>query len=299
MTIETNVFKTSTSGASYVAPDKWSKKLQESLRDASVFERLGRQDFRGMGMNTKAIYIPKNAWETASEVTEGSGITVSALSYSQISITFKTYGQAFQVTMEQEAQGYTWLMNDVIARARYALVDKKDQVIRDALYGGSGILTYSANGDTGASFTSADVIDVDDVIMAQAIMKANKSAPRYFIIHPYQEAAVKKIMASSNYQFNQEKIIGLNGDRSIGNLFGSEVIVTNYISTAAYGSGTAYKSLFLDQGAFAVAYNKLATLRIGEDSVTDLAKKVAAYERYGVGILEPKKILVLYTAVAE
>ena len=295
MAIETNIFKTSSATADYVNPDYWSKKLQKELKESVLFEQFARKDYRGLGKNVKKIFIPKNSYDVASQVTDGTAIPVSSLSYSQIEVTFNIYGHAYQVSTQELLSSYDFLMSDAVERIKRALVVKKENVIIDALLNASGAESYYANGTDSGSITANDTLDLDDIIEAMAKLRVNSVVPVNLVIHPNQEKAIKKIMAQVGGSFVREGFTGLAGS-FIGTIFNMNVYVSNFIPEASENGVTVYKALMLGNEPFAIAYQSEAVVKVGEDSVTDLATKIAGYEIYGIGVLEPKAILVLTSA---
>ena len=294
MAIDANIFKTDDSSAAYVNPEYWSEKLVKALREKVILERFGRTDYRGLGKNVKKILIPKNAYETASELTEGVQTPVSSLSYGQIEITFTEYGIAYQVSEKELNSGFKFMMNDILERASWALKDKKETVIRDALVSGAGLSYYAGDTDSG-TITSDNTLSFDDIIEAQALMKSNKVIPQVLIIHPNQEKEIKKLLVDSGSMIIQDKIVALQSG-FIGRILGMDVFVNNYVSSATENSTTVYKALMLGRDAFAVAYQQEAKVRFAEDSILDRAITFEAHECYGVGILEPNAVLVLTSA---
>ncbi|RLF46444.1 MAG: phage major capsid protein [Thermoplasmata archaeon] len=294
MAIDSNIYKTDDATAQYVNPEYWSQKLVKALREKVVLEKFGRQDFRGLGKNVRKINIPKNAYETAGELTEGVATPVSALSYSEVEITFTEYGIAYQVSEKELNSGLKFIFPDIVERATYALAAKKEQVIRDALLNGAGLSKY-VNDKDNTTITSDDTLDLDTIIDAMALMKAQNAMPRVLVIHPNQEKSIKKLLVDGGSNVIRDKLVAVENG-FIGLIAGADVYVNNFIKSDTENSITVYKAIMLGPNAFAVAYQQEAKIRWKEDSILDRAVTFEAHECYGVGVLEPNAICVITSA---
>ena len=294
MAIDSNIYKTDDATAQYVNPEYWSQKLVKALREKVVLEKFGRQDFRGLGKNVRKINIPKNAYETAGELTEGVATPVSALSYSEVEITFTEYGIAYQVSEKELNSGLKFIFQDIVERATYALAAKKEQVIRDALLDGAGLSKY-VNDKDNTTITSDDTLDLDTIIDAMALMKAQNAMPKVLVIHPNQEKSIKKLLVDAGSNVIRDKLVAVENG-FIGQIAGVDVYVNNFVKSDTENSVTVYKALMLGPNAFAVAYQQEAKIRWNEDSIRDRAVTFEAHECYGVGVLEPNAVCVITSA---
>ena len=294
MAIDSNIYKTDDATAQYVNPEYWSQKLVKALREKVVLEKFGRQDFRGLGKNVRKINIPKNAYETAGELTEGVATPVSALSYSEVEITFKEYGISYQVSEKELNSGLKFIFQDIVERATYALAAKKEQVIRDALLDGAGLSKY-VNDKDDTTITSDDTLDLDTIIDAMALMKAQNAMPKVLVIHPNQEKSIKKLLVDAGSNVIRDKLVAVENG-FIGQIAGVDVYVNNFVKSDTENSVTVYKALMLGPNAFAVAYQQEAKIRWKEDSILDRAVTFEAHECYGVGVLEPNAVCVITSA---
>ena len=294
MAIDSNIYKTDDATAQYVNPEYWSQKLVKALREKVVLEKFGRQDFRGLGKNVRKINIPKNAYETAGELTEGVATPVSALSYSEVEITFTEYGIAYQVSEKELNSGLKFIFSDIVERATYALAAKKEQVIRDALLDGAGLSKY-VNDKDDTTITSDDTLDLDTIIDAMALMKAQNAMPKVLVIHPNQEKSIKKLLVDAGSNVIRDKLVAVENG-FIGRIAGVDVYVNNFVKSDTENSITVYKAVMLGPNAFAVAYQQEAKIRWKEDSILDRAVTFEAHECYGVGVLEPNAVCVITSA---
>ena len=294
MAIDSNIYKTDDATAQYVNPEYWSQKLVKALREKVVLEKFGRQDFRGLGKNVRKINIPKNAYEVAGELTEGVQTPVSALSYSEVEITFTEYGIAYQVSEKELNSGLKFIFQDIVERATYALAAKKEQVIRDALLDGAGLSKY-VNDKDNTTITSDDTLDLDTIIDAMALMKAQNAMPKVLVIHPNQEKSIKKLLVDAGSNVIRDKLVAVENG-FIGQIAGVDVYVNNFVKSDTENSVTVYKALMLGPNAFAVAYQQEAKIRWKEDSILDRAVTFEAHECYGVGVLEPNAVCVITSA---
>lgn len=294
MAIDANIYKTDDATAQYVNPEYWSEKLVKALREKVVLEKFGRQDFRGLGKNVRKINIPKNAYETASALTEGVATPVSALSYSEVEITFQEYGIAYQVSEKEINSGLKFIMNDIVERATYALAAKKEEVIRDALLAGAGLSKYVNDKDS-STITASDTLNLDTIIDAMALLKANKAMPKVLVIHPNQEKAIKKLLVDAGSNVIRDKMVAVENG-FIGQIAGVDVYVSTFVKEEIEYGVSVYKALLLGPDAFAVAYQQTAKIRWREDSILDRAVTFEAHECYGVGVLEPNAVCVIASA---
>lgn len=294
MPIDANIYKTDDATAQYVNPEYWSKKLVKALREKVILENFGRQDFRALGKNVRKINIPKNAYEVASELTEGVQTPVSSLTYSEVEITFNEYGIAYQVSEKELNSSLKFVFQDIIERASYALAAKKEQVIRDALLSGAGLSKYVNDKDS-STITASDTLDLDTIVDAMALLKANNATPKVLIIHPNQEKAIKKLLTDAGSNLIRDKLVAIKKG-FIGQIAGVDVYVSTFVKTETENGITVYKAMLLGEDAFAVAYQQEAKIRWKEDSILDRAVTFEAHECYGVGVLEPNAICVITSA---
>ena len=300
MPADANVFKTTSTDAQYVNPDFWSQKLQKALRERVFMEQFARKDFRGVGKHNKRILIPKNSYETASTVSEGVEVPVSSLSYSQVEVTFETYAISYQVTEEELLSSFEFIMQDIVDRATYALAAAKEQKIMDVLVSGAGTVYY-ANGKDASSIDSSDTLDIDDIIELQRQMRLKNAYPKYLIVHPSQEAQMKKILVQNGSILLRDDVAEMKSNGyEIGRILGLKVYSSNFVKTAQEGASSdvdVAKAIMLADDAFVVAYQQPAKMVKGAPNARSLWIDITAYERYGVAVLEPNGIGVLVSAI--
>jgi len=299
MPIDANAFDTQDASAQYVNPEYWSNKLVKALKEKTFMEQFAVKDYRGLGKHNSSIKIPKNAYGEAAEITEGQEIPVSALSYEQVEITFKWYGAAHQVTLQELQSSFEFVMDDVVDRLSTALAVTKEKNIINALVNNAGTVVY-ANGTDAGSITVDDTLDIDDIIELQRQMRLKNATPKYLIIHPSQEAHMKKILVQNGSIMLQEGVATING-YELGRILGMKVYSSNYITTAQEGAGSdvdVAKAICLDDGAFAIAYQQEAKLQKGAPNARSLWIDFAAFEAYGIGVLDSNKVALLVSAIS-
>ncbi|MEM1973236.1 MAG: phage major capsid protein [Thermoplasmata archaeon] len=269
MPIEQNAFTTQSTGAQYVNPEFWSDKLVKKEKERTFLETFANKDYRALGKNVTSIKIPKNSYIEASAITEGQEIPVSEVNYGSVEVTFNWYGAAFQVTLQELQSSFEFVMEDLVDRLSYALAAKKEKVIANTLISGAGVTHQKTN----------DLLS--DIIDLQKKMRDYSVVPKYLIVSTDYEAALKKVLIENGSIILQEGLAEYDGVK-IGRLLGMDVY-----SSAFLPSGTV---LMLAEGAFVVAYQQEAKLQKGAPNARSLWIDFAAFEAYGVAVLDDKKV---------
>lgn len=295
-----NLFKTSSIGAAYVNPENWASKLEKALEEERYITRFAVMEYKYLGTSADKGHISKNAYETASALTEGTRTGVSALSYTGVDVTFVEYGQAYAVSEKELASTPTSVMDDVMSRIAMALSKKKEQVARDLLYANATTNSnvFYPNGHTSANIVVGDTFTLSFLIDLQTQIRLSNDEAVALFIHPLAEAQVKKILATNGSVLVQESLVGLKKG-FLGNIMGTDVYSTNYITTEGMGADDLVEvvnNIMIGSRAFALVPQIQAKIRWKEDSVLDRGFTFEGHECYGMAVLNAEAIAVGVTA---
>jgi len=292
-TLETNYFGSGAGSAGYVNPTIWSEAIEQVAREAVIMQPFGVTDTRMLGRPGVQLNIAKNQSFTAAVLTEGTKTPVTALAFGQVTVTFKEYGLAKQVSEIEFAYSLSGVFNDITSNMGTSLGELRDTVIYDACVAGAGSEEY-ASGTTSSTIVSTTLFTTDLIADSRTAMRINKRMASTIVIHPNQENPLTK-----DTQFTDASIYGgretvLNGE--IGKYLGLRVISSMVVDSVTENSTTVYEALMLGPRPFVYAPKVSPKLRWKEDSVLDRAITFEAHEAYGVSVLNSESIIVMKSA---
>jgi len=276
------------SGASYINPEVWVRKIEEFAKAKLVMEPLGRRYNELMGQAGGTLNIQYNSEISAAALTETTAITPSAFSYTQVVFTPSEYGVAVALTRKERIRSIQDIMEEKTRDMGYALAKAKDNKITTTLRGGAGNAVVVNDVDVSA-VTTSDTIGTDDIADAVTALRVDEYDAKYIVIHPKQENALLKLSDFIDASIYGGREVVMNGE--IGKYLGMRVLVTTQIPRNATTS-TAYDALVLDQDAFGIAYKMGITFN-SDYKVLEREFVLAAVEEYDVQVLRANKICTL------
>ena len=103
MANDTNIFKNSLTSAGYVTPKEWSNAIEQVAREKNIMRSLtGSIIIKDrIGTSGNNLFIQKNVALSASDVTDGDSVPISALSFTQVEVVASQIGVATQITLKQ------------------------------------------------------------------------------------------------------------------------------------------------------------------------------------------------------
>jgi len=295
MANDANIFKNSLTAAGYVTPSEWSKQIEQVAREKSIMRNMNESlvVYNRIGTPGNTEYIQKNAALSAAAVTDGNSIGISALSFTQISVSAAQIGVATQITLKQLRDQLTTVRADVISNLGTALAEKEEIDILTELYTTTSADVYS-NGKTAVNITAADTFNVNLLIDGKTAQRIDKRKSEYLVVHPNQYADLAKLQ-----QFTDAAYLGndrVNKEGFIGRFFGIDVYQSTNIGTVVENTVTVYKSLLLADRALVLLDKKAPTLEMDRGLVQDLSMTFIAYQDVGYSVLNTESIRVLKSA---
>lgn len=295
MANDANVFKNSLTAAGYVTPEEWSNQIEQVARERNIFRGLGESiivmDRTGEPGNTH--YIAKNSALTAADVTDGNSVSISSISFSQVSVSATQKGVAVQITLKQLRDELPTVRGDVIQNLGTALAEKEESDIITELYTTTSTSLFAGTA-TAANIQSTDTFDVGTLIAARTAMRGDKRAARYLVVHPEQEADL--INDNKFLDASQFGSTGVNRQGFIGSYLGVEVFSTTNIGAETHNSISCKKALLLGPRALVLLDKKRPTLDMDRNLIQDLSMTMVAHVDYGVQVLNDESIRVINTA---
>lgn len=283
-----NTFQASDTAAGYLIPEVWSRKIEEFEKANLVFANLGVYNTELLESPGDIVNIAVDAELTAAALTESTTASVSAISYTQVTVTPSEYGVAVQVTRKNLKRAFNSIMEDQSRIMGYALAKKKDVVIEAALAGaaGSSSTIYAGTATATGALTSAMVLDTDLIANGISTLRGKDVPAKYLVIHPNTENSLLKeadFIDASKYGGRE---VVMNGE--IGRYLGIQVFTTTVCSTA--GSANIYYNYMLGPRAFVLA-QKMTPKFDSKYEPLDRAYTLVAVEDYGVSVLNSKHIV--------
>ena len=296
MANDTNIFKNSLTSAGYVTPKEWSNAIEQVAREKNIMRSLtGSIIIKDrIGTSGNNLFIQKNVALSASDVTDGDSVPISALSFTQVEVVASQIGVATQITLKQLRDQLSTVREDVINNLGLAIAEKEENRIFTELYNTSSSVIY-ANGKDDTNIAVDDTFNVALLNEGIVAMRTDKRKAMYLVVHPKQEGDLRNLQ-----QFTDASYLGsdrVNREGYIGRFFGVDVFSsTNVASEVATSGTTVYKALLLGERA-AVVLDKLgATIDIDRNLIQDLSVTFVAYRDMGVKLLNDESVRVLISA---
>lgn len=295
MSNDANVFKVGLTAAGYVTPAEWSNAIEQVARERNIFRSLTRSvvfiDRVGVPGNTH--YIAKNSALSAADVTDGNSVSISAISFTQVSVSASIRGVAVQITLKQLRDELTSVRQDVIENLGTALAEKEESDIISKLYETTSTSLFTGTA-TAANIQATDTFDIAVLVDGRKAMRNDKRRAQYLIIHPDQEAELiqlDKFLDASQYGSTEANRSGF-----IGSYLGIEVFETTNIGSETHNSISCKKALLLGPRALAFVDKMRPTFDMDRNLVQDLSVTMVAHADYGVEILNQESIRILNSA---
>jgi HK97 family phage major capsid protein len=298
MSNDANVFKNSLTGAGYVTPKEWSNEIEQVAREKNIFRGLTNSIMvvNRFGQPGNTFYVQKNVALSAAAVTDGDAVSISAIDFSQISVTASISGVATQITLKQLRDQLSTVREDVIMNLGTALGEKEERDIITELYTTTSTTIYSGS-KTASTVTVTDTFGVSLLIAGRKSMRIAKRNPLNLVIHPAQESVL-----INDQKFLDASYLGstsVNREGFIGRYLGIDVFVSTNIGSFTGGSNadlTVYRALLLGPRAAVLLDKAPATVDIDRNLIQDLSVTMVAYKDYGVQILNEESIRILASA---
>jgi N4-gp56 family major capsid protein len=242
-----NGFISSDSEATKVNPQIWERILRDYEEQKLVLTPLATPfDFRGAG-STYTVTVDE-APSAAAETAETTDVSISSVSFRQVTFNPVEQSKAFQVTRAQMARGFFNAMENFSKKLGYAMAMRKDNLCRDEIYDNAGNEVI-VNGVSAASdIASSDTLNYDAILEA---LKDNEEDlyfnHKYLVVSPQQKQqllALGTINKANEFGTRSAIQSGV-----IGELFGVQVVMASNITTATAGSATYGRAIVLSESA--------------------------------------------------
>lgn len=283
--LETNSFQSSATAAGYINPTLWVRQIEDFAKAKTVMEPLGKKLMNLFGVAGASANEQFSAEITASDLTESTAITPSAISYTQITYTPSEVGLAVAITQKEKVRSINDIMAEKARDMGYALAKKLDQDIFTAL-ASTTITNFVPNGVAVSAIASSDTINTDVIADAIAAIRANDYDAKYLVIHPNQEKALMKLSQFVDASVYGGREVVMNGE--IGRYLGLRVLVTSLVPANAT-TATAKNAYVLDQDAFGIAWKQQTTFR-DDYKVLEREHILAATRDYDVQLRLANKV---------
>lgn len=295
MAISENIFKPSDTSAGYINPIIWDAASEKYLYDAAVFPQLGKVDMRQMNVPGKQFNLSLQTGFTMGALTPGVQTPISALSYTQVTVTFNGYGDAKQVAEEELVQGLGFILNDIRLGAMGSAVENRDSVIATELYNTTATGIY-VNGKTSSTIASGDVLDTKTIVKVDETMAQTQAKKLVaIVIHPKQEYSLR---TDANFvdasKYGSDAVIRTG---EIGSYQGVRVFRSNHITSATENSVTVYKAIALGAKVpFVFMPKKQMEFYAERETARDRAITLSWWEMFGTKIVVNDSVIVVTSA---
>ena len=289
--ISQNYFSSSSTSAGYVNPIVWSETSEKYIYEEAVFQKLGKTDMRQLNKPGKQYNYNFGSSYSMGVLTEGVATPVSDITYTQVVVTFNGYGDAKQVSKEELAQSFSYILEDIRYGAMGSLVENRDSVIVTELLNTTSTGIYPG-ARTSSTITTGDVLDTNMIAKLLTTMEQTQAKKcSAIVIHPLQ-----KYSLLTNNQFINASEYG--SDRviksgEIGEYLGIPIYVSNHITSATENSVTVYKAIALGRDPFVFMPKRNFEFSFEEETKRDRMVTASWWEMFGVKILRNESVIVL------
>lgn len=273
----------STTYAGYVNPTYWDRQLLTFLEAnlvvaqmAKVYDTLLGQD--GATLNVQIDVAPT----AAAAVAESADVTISAITYSQVTFTPTEYAKGYAISDKEARRAFIDVMSNMTKKIGYALALERDTLAVSLLQTSAGNI-INANSVVTSAIASSDTLTYNDVINGATKVRSGKMFPKRLIISETQLGALSKLpqFAYVNQSGTDETVHG----GKIGRIYGLDVYWTTQIAP------TANKSIALVLGvdamgepAFGICRKALPQIRTQRFEV-QRATYIVGVEEYDIEML--------------
>jgi len=287
---EATTFQASDTAAGYIIPEVWSRKIEEFAKANIVLAQLGVINTELLGNPGDVVNIAVDAELTAAALTESVSASISAISYTQVTVTPSEQGVAVSVTRKTMERAFNNVMEDQSRIMGYALAKRKDSLVA-SLLAGTAVSEITANGVATSALASSDTFDSALIANGISTMRKNDVQPRYLVIHP---ACENSLLKDSNFidssKYGGREVV-MNGE--IGRYLGLQVFTSTIVPASATPTGdVAYDNFLLGPRAFVIA-EKMRPRFDSKYEPLDRAWSLIAVEDYGMSLLNSNHALKL------
>jgi len=276
--LETNAFQSTATSAGYINPTLWVRQIEDFAKAKTVMEPLGKKIMNLFGVAGSSAKEQFSAEITASDLTESTAITPSAISYTQITYTPGEVGLAVTITQKEKVRSINDIMADKAKDMGYALAKKLDVDIFAVLDAASVGTEVTPNDVDVSAIASSDTLNTDAIADAIAGIRGKDYEAKYLVIHPAQEKALMKLAQFVDASVYGGREVVMNGE--IGRYLGLRVLVTTLVPANATKS-TAKNAYVLDQDSFGIAWKQQTVFR-DDYKVLEREHILAAFRDYDV-----------------
>ncbi len=294
MAISTNHFNTGTTSAGYINPIIWSPTSEQYIYENAVFQKLGITDPRQLNKPGKQYNYQFAGSSSLGALTEGVAIPVSAITYTQVTVTFNSYGDAKQVSSDELNEGLTYILSDIKAGALGAMIENRDSTIVTELLNTTSTGVYPGTA-TSSTISSTDIFNIDMIAKVETMMEQSQAKKcDAIVIHPMQKYSIitsDGFTKASEYGGGAKVSSGLLGD-----YYGVRMYVSNHITTATENSTTVYKAIALGRKPFVFMPKKNFVFNFEEETKRERTLTCSYWEKYGVKILRNPSVIIMTSA---
>ncbi len=294
MAVSANAYATYSPNSDYTNPIIWSPESEKYIYESAVFQQYAVKDPRFLNKPGRQGNCTLETGYSMGQLTEGVATPISALSYTQVTIDFYAYGDAKQVTDEEIATGFSYIMGNIKYGALGAMGVNRDSVIVTELMGTSSTGIYS-NGKTSANITTSDTFNTDMVANVTTAMEETQARQcNAIVIHPRQKNSLLKLTQFTDAsKYGSDRVIK-NGQ--IGDYLGIDIVVSNNITTATENSVTVYKAIALGRRPYIYAQKRNFEFNFERERLRDRAITASWWEMFGVARLHDDSIIIMTSA---
>jgi len=264
-------------GSNVLAPTMVYRTLQEAVRKNLVFRPLaglliGPNEIPGPAVKV-SLQDPESM--VVHEVAEGAELPYGQETYSQITLTPVKYGVTIGITREMIEDSQFSVVEKNAATAGYALADKEDSLVADALSSGAG-----------STVTGGATLSLANLTEAMEDLESSGYTATDLIVGTEVAADIRNLagLNSANLSITSSDL----QVRLLGNIFGMNVIVSRNV--------TAKHCLVIDRNhAYAIAEKRPVTLENFDDFMRDTNHTVATI-RIATSVLRSSAIAKITTS---
>lgn len=294
MAVSPNAYATYSANSDYTNPIIWSPESEKYIYERAVFQQFGVNDPRFLNKpGRQGNYTLENGYSMGL-LTEGVATPISELSFNQVTINFYAYGDAKQVTDEEIATGFSYILGNIKYGAMGAMGVNRDSVIVTELLTTSSTGIYS-NGKNSGNISANDTFNTD--IMANVMTAMEESQAREckaIVVHPRQMNSLRKLEQFTDASKYGSDAVIKSGQ--IGDYLGIPIVSSNNITTASENSITVYKAIALGNRPFVYAQKRNFEFNFERERLRDRAVTASWWEMFGVSILKNDSVIVLTSA---
>ncbi len=291
MAITDNYYSSSSTSAGYTNPIVWSEESEKYMYENAVFQQLGKNDMRQLNRPGKQYNYQFGSSYSMGVLSEGVATPVSDITYTQVTVTFDGYGDAKQISKEELAYGFTYLLDDIKYGALGSMIENRDSVIVNELLNSTATGIYPG-ARTSSTITTGDVLNTDMIAKVETSMQQTQAKKcKAIVIHPLQKYS---LLTNPNFidasKYGDARVIH-SGE--IGEYLGIPIYVSNHITSATENSVTVYKAIALGRDPFVFMPKRNFEFNFEEETKRDRMITASWWEMFGVKILRNESVIIV------